>query len=81
MEERSYWVFANKEPGAYGDSDWDMSTILDSGRYYFRLEERTFKKSQPFVQVLFGIDAKQVRFKKIIGCNPSICNFGIVEFV
>jgi hypothetical protein len=35
-----YWVFANKAPGTYEDSDWDMTTILANQRYYFTRDER-----------------------------------------
>lgn len=34
------WIFSNNYEGAYGDSDWDTSTILRSGRYYFKQSER-----------------------------------------
>lgn len=33
------WIFSNKYEGAYRDSDWDTSTILRSGHYYFKQSE------------------------------------------
>jgi len=35
-----YWIFSNYPAGKYGDSDWDMSTILKRKRYYFSEKER-----------------------------------------
>lgn len=35
----SIWIFSNNKPGYYEDSDWDTSTILRHGRYYFKSTE------------------------------------------
>lgn len=35
-----YWIFANKYSGHYGDSDWDMNSILEKQRYYLKKGER-----------------------------------------
>jgi len=38
--QNKYWCFCNHRPGSYGESDWDTSTILNRGQYYFKESER-----------------------------------------
>ena len=38
------WIFSNNYEGNYGDEDWDTSTILRSGHYYFKQSESNRKK-------------------------------------
>lgn len=35
----SIWIFSNNKIGYYEDSDWDTSSILKHGRYYFKSSE------------------------------------------
>ena len=35
-----YWVFSNNREGYYDNSDWDMATIIRTGKYYFQLSEK-----------------------------------------
>lgn len=35
----SIWIFSNNRVGYYESSDWDTSTILKRGRYYFKSNE------------------------------------------
>ena len=37
---QKYWCFSNHGPGTYGETDWDISTIIKSKRYYFNQAER-----------------------------------------
>lgn len=39
MSENNIWIFSNYWNGYYQDSDWDMSTILRTGHYYFNQKE------------------------------------------
>ncbi len=39
-----YWIFSNQWNGMYGDSDWDMDTILKTKRYYFKNSESNRSK-------------------------------------
>lgn len=38
------WIFSNNHEDYYGDSDWDTSTILKSGHYYFKQTENNRAK-------------------------------------
>ncbi len=40
VEHNGYWVFSNRSSGYYGNSDWDMSAILDRSQYYLQESER-----------------------------------------
>ncbi|MEI8196051.1 MAG: hypothetical protein WCI73_09095 [Phycisphaerae bacterium] len=46
-ESPSFWVFSNKEAGAYGDSIWDMATILKTKQYSLKLNEANRAKVRP----------------------------------
>ena len=48
-----YWIFSNRHVGAYGDSDWDTSTILKTKRYYFgeKLPNRSYVKQGDIVML------------------------------
>jgi hypothetical protein len=35
----SIWIFSNQKVGYYDNADWDTSTILTRGRYYFKSSE------------------------------------------
>ena len=37
---QNYWCFSNHGRGYYNNSDWDISTIIKSKRYYFNQTER-----------------------------------------
>lgn len=37
---QKYWCFSNYGHGYYDDNDWDISTIINSKRYYFNQAER-----------------------------------------
>ena len=39
-ETKRYWIFSNNKSGYYGDSDWDMSTIIRTNHYYLKEKER-----------------------------------------
>jgi hypothetical protein len=41
------WIFSNNKAGYYDGSDWDTSTILKNGRYYFKLNEPNRAKVSP----------------------------------
>ena len=41
------WIFSNNRIGYYEDSDWDTSTILKHGRYYFKSNEPNRSKVAP----------------------------------
>lgn len=38
------WIFSNKKEGRYEKSDWDMSTILKTKKYYFKESESNRSK-------------------------------------
>ena len=38
------WIFSNKREGRYEKSDWDMSTILKTKKYYFKESESNRSK-------------------------------------
>lgn len=48
---QNYWIFSNKPERAYGNSDWDMSSILKTNHYYLLEEEnnRSHIKQGDFV--------------------------------
>jgi len=50
-----YWIFSNHWSGRYGDSDWEMDTILKTKRYYFKINERNRAKVKNGDFVIFRV--------------------------
>lgn len=61
----NYWVFSNKIKGTYGDSIWDMSTILKTGQYSIAKSEsnRTHVKADDIVFMRIYGDSYIGRFR------------------
>lgn len=47
------WIFSNNRKGYYDDSDWDTTTILETGQYYFKKTEPNRHKVKSGDLVLF----------------------------